>query len=174
MTNDVPRGPAPWLRLLRGISPARRGFVLAWWGFTVTFGGLRLLTWLVHIDAAGVGDVRAGGVHLHHYVWGILLLIAVAAAGLVKHSPRWRAWMGLAFGVGLALVVDEAALLISLEDVYWDSEGGISIALAISLIGVVGGVLAITRRGTGRSSKSEEPKSEERKSEESKSEEEER
>ncbi|MEU9984673.1 hypothetical protein [Streptomyces sp. NPDC050856] len=136
---------SPWLRLLPGISPERRGFVLAWWAFTLTFGGLRLLTWLVHIDAAGLGDVEAGGVHIHHYVWGILLLAAVAAAGLVAHSARWRAWMGLAYGTGLALVVDEAALLISLEDVYWDSVGGVSIALAISLIGVAGSALALTR-----------------------------
>ncbi|MFD5102802.1 hypothetical protein [Streptomyces albidochromogenes] len=137
--------PSPWLRLLPGISPERRGFVLAWWGFAVTFGGMRLLTWLIHIDVAGVGDVQAGGIHLHHYVWGILLLAAVGAAGLVERSARARAWMGLAYGVGLALVVDEAALLISLEDVYWDTEGGVSIALAIALIAVAGSVLAVTR-----------------------------
>ncbi|MGI5359039.1 hypothetical protein ACQI4E_27505 [Streptomyces sp. CA-252508] len=144
--------PSPWLRVLPGISPERRGFVLAWWGFALTFGGMRLLTWLIHIDVAGVGDVQAGGVHLHHYVWGILLLVAVGAAGLVERSARARAWMGLAYGVGLALVVDEAALLISLEDVYWDTEGGVSIALAIAVIAVAGAVLAVTRarrRGTG-------------------------
>ncbi|MGA4798409.1 hypothetical protein [Streptomyces lavendulocolor] len=143
--------PSPWLRVLPGISPERRGFVLAWWGFALTFGGMRLLTWLIHIDVAGVGDVQAGGVHLHHYVWGILLLVAVGAAGLVERSARARAWMGLAYGVGLALVVDEAALLISLEDVYWDTEGGVSIALAIAVIAVAGAVLAVTRarrRGT--------------------------
>ncbi|QGV82409.1 hypothetical protein EIZ62_01685 [Streptomyces ficellus] len=133
------------MRVLPGISPERRGFVLAWWGFALTFGGMRLLTWLIHIDVAGVGDVQAGGVHLHHYVWGILLLVAVGAGGLVERSARARAWLGLAYGVGLALVVDEAALLISLEDVYWDTEGGVSIALAIAVIAVAGGVLAVTR-----------------------------
>ncbi|MFJ4878260.1 hypothetical protein ACIP93_24030 [Streptomyces sp. NPDC088745] len=148
-----------WQRLLPGITPERRGLVLAWWGFTVTFGGMRLLTWLIHIDMAGVGDVQAGGVHLHHYVWGILLLALVGAVGLVHRSARTRAWTGLAYGVGLALVVDEAALLISLEDVYWDTRGGISIALALALIAVAGSVLAFTRgrrdpqgharRGTG-------------------------
>ncbi|MFF9899368.1 hypothetical protein [Streptomyces longispororuber] len=136
--------PSPWLRLLPGISPKRRGFILAWWGFALTFGGMRLLTWLIHIDVAGVGDMQAGGVHIHHYVWGILLLTVVGAAGLADRSARVRAWMGLAYGVGLALVVDEAALLISLEDVYWDTEGGISIALAIAVIAVAGSVLAFT------------------------------
>ncbi|WP_432089061.1 hypothetical protein [Streptomyces sp. bgisy095] len=136
---------SPWLRLLPGISSERRGFVLAWWGFALTFGGMRLLTWLIHIDVAGIGDVQAGGVHIHHYVWGILLLAVVGAAGLVERSARARAWMGLAYGVGMALVVDEAALLISLEDVYWDTEGWVSIALALAVIAVVGGVLAVTR-----------------------------
>ncbi|MDV6287170.1 hypothetical protein R2F25_00815 [Streptomyces sp. UP1A-1] len=78
-------------------------------------------------------------------MWGIVLLAVVGAAGLVNRSARARAWMGLAYGVGTALVVDEAALLISLEDVYWDTEGWISIALAIALIAVAGGVLAVTR-----------------------------
>ncbi|MFJ6695286.1 hypothetical protein ACIQM4_04340 [Streptomyces sp. NPDC091272] len=142
-------GSAPhrtgWQRLLPGISPERRGLVLAWWGFTLTFGGMRLLTWLIHIDMAGVGDVQAGGVHIHHYVWGILLLAVVGAVGLVHRSARTRTWTGLAYGVGLALIVDEAALLISLEDVYWDTEGGISIALALAVIAVAGSILTATR-----------------------------
>ncbi|MEW1905081.1 hypothetical protein [Streptomyces sp. NPDC086147] len=45
----------------------------------------------------------------------------------------------------MALVVDEAALLISLEDVYRDTDGRVSIALALAVIAVVGGVLAVTR-----------------------------
>ncbi len=138
-------GPSPWLRLLPDISSERRGFVLAWWGFALTFGGMRLLTWLIHIEVAGLGDVQTGVVHIHHYVWGILLLAVVGAAGLVAHSARARAWMGLAYGIGLALVVDEAALLLSVEDVYWDTTGGISIVLAIAVIAVAGSVLAATR-----------------------------
>ncbi|MFF3214214.1 hypothetical protein ACFYYB_26520 [Streptomyces sp. NPDC002886] len=146
-----------WLRLLPGISPSRRGFVLAWWAFTLTFGGMRLLTWLIHVDMAGVGDVQSGGIHIHHYVWGILLLAAVGATGLVQRTARIRAWMGLAYGVGLALVLDEAAVIISLEDVYWDTAGGISIALAVTVIAVAGSALAATaarRRtpGTGTGS----------------------
>ncbi|MER5866214.1 hypothetical protein [Kitasatospora sp. NPDC002040] len=130
----------------RRVSPTRRGLVLAWWGFTVTFGGLRLLTWLIHIDTAGVGNVSAGGVHIHHYVWGILILMAVGAVGLVERSPRWHAWMGLAYGIGAALVIDETANLIDLKDVYWEHSGGVSIALALIIIGLAGSLLAFTRR----------------------------
>jgi hypothetical protein len=53
--------------------------------------------------------------------------------------------MGLFFGIGLALVVDEAALLIELKDVYWDGAGGVSVAIAVILMGVAGSVLALTR-----------------------------
>jgi hypothetical protein len=84
-------------------------------------------------------------VHIHHYLWGILLLTVVAAAGLIERSPAWHSWMGLAFGIGLALVIDEAALLIELKDVYWDSAGGVSIALALILIGLVGSLLALSK-----------------------------
>lgn len=134
----------------RQIDPARRGIVLAWSAFTVTFGGARLVTWLIHIDTSDVGDISAGGVHLHHYLWGILLLAAVAVFGLVDRSPRTRSWMGAVLGVALALIVDEAALLITLEDVYWHSEGWSSIALAITIIGVVGTGLVLTRSGVER------------------------
>ncbi|MCO5995310.1 hypothetical protein [Actinoallomurus rhizosphaericola] len=106
---------------------------------------MRALTWAIHVHVAGLGNVHVGRVHIHHYIWGILLLIAVGACGLVERSPVWRTWMGLAFGIGLALVIDEAALLIELKDVYWNRAGGISAAVAIILIGVAGSILALTR-----------------------------
>jgi hypothetical protein len=130
---------------LSDVHPTRRGLVLAWWSFTVTFAFLRLLTWLIRIHVAGLGNVSAGSVHLHHYVWGILLLIAVAIFGLVDREPRVRAWMGVALGIGLALIIDEAALLIELRDVYWSSFGAVSVAIALILIGALGSTLALTR-----------------------------
>ncbi|WP_370353810.1 hypothetical protein [Catenulispora sp. EB89] len=132
------------IRTLKDVHPTRRGLVLAWWSFTVMFGGLRLLTWAIHVHVRGFGNVTAGGVHIHHYLWGILILICVGAAGIVERSPLWHTWMGLFFGIGLALVVDEAALLIELKDVYWTGAGGVSVAIALIVIGVAGSVLALT------------------------------
>ena len=136
------RRPRRW----REVSPTRHGLVLAWWGFTVAFGGLRLLTWLIHIDVSGVGNIQAGGVHLHHYIWGILLLMIVGAYGLVERSPRRRAWLGLIYGIAMALVIDETGNLVDLKDVYWQHAGGIGIAIALILIGVCGSFLAFTHR----------------------------
>ena len=131
-------------RRLRDVHPTRRGLVLAWWSFTITFAGLRLLTWLIRIHAAGLGNVSAGGVHIHHYIWGILLLIAVAIFGLVDRSPRVRSLMGLVLGIALALVIDEAALLIELKNVYWSGFGAVSVAIALVLIGAAGSALALS------------------------------
>jgi hypothetical protein len=132
-------------RRWKDVDPARRGLVTAWFSFTAMFSFLRLLTWLIHVHVGGLGNVSAGSVHLHHYVWGILLLVGVAIFGLVDRAAGARVWMGVALGIGLALVVDEAALLIELRDVYWSGFGAVSVALALIIIGLAGGVLAMTR-----------------------------
>ena len=56
---------------------------------------------------------------------------------------------GLSFRdwAGLALVIDEASLLVTLKDDYWTGQGGVSVAVALSLIGLVGTVLVFTRSG---------------------------
>jgi hypothetical protein len=135
----------PKPRSIRDVHPTRRGFVLAWFAFTVTFAILRAITWSIHAHVGHFANVTAGSVHIHHYLWGILLVIIVAFLGLVERAPTWRTVMGLAFGVGLALIIDELALLIDLKDVYWSGAGGVSIAVALVLIGAAGGVLALTR-----------------------------
>ncbi|QGX08785.1 hypothetical protein EEW87_17110 [Janibacter melonis] len=129
------------------VDPARRGLVLAWVGFTLTFALARLVTGVIKIGDQDTGDVVVGGVHLHHYLWGIAIVVAVAIYGLVDRSARTRSVMGAALGVGVALIVDEIALLVTLEDVYWTSEGWSSVAVAVIIIGVVGSALAATRSG---------------------------
>lgn len=132
-------------RRLREATRVRRGLILAWWSFTLTFVFLRVLTLLIHLKVRGFADVSAGGVHIHHYIWGILLLIIVGFGGLVNRSHIWRITAGVLFGVGLALVVDEAALLVELRDVYWSGAGWGSVALAIVVVGVSGSILVLRR-----------------------------
>jgi hypothetical protein len=78
-------------------------------------------------------------------VWGILLVVGVAFTALVEQSPTWRTWVGVAFGIGVALIVDEIALLVELKDVYWSEAGDVSIAVGILMIDIGGSVLALTR-----------------------------
>jgi hypothetical protein len=119
--------------------------VLTWASFTVTFLIARLVTGVIKLRGGEKGNVSLGTLHLHHFLWGILLVIGVAFFGLVDRNPRESAWMGIALGVGLGLIIDELALLVTLRDVYWSGSGWSSVGVAIALIGVAGTVLAFTR-----------------------------
>ena len=142
--------PARIMGWIVGIHPTRRGLVLAWLAFTVMFGVLRVLTFVIHHHVEGFGDISAGGVHLHHYLWGILLLVIVGMLGLIERSPNWHVVMGLLFGVACALVVDEFALLLNLRDVYWEQQGRVSVDLALGIIGVAGTVITAVHFQTDR------------------------
>lgn len=92
-------------------------------------------------DSGGLSDIYIGGVHVHHQVWGILLVLG---AGLVqfRFSPEspWAEVLSATFGVGAALTLDEFALWFHLDDVYWGPEGRKSID-AIMLGGALGVLL---------------------------------
>ena len=82
--------------------------------------------------------VTDGGVHLHHLVWGICLMLVGGAAGfaLFDSSPGLEICACL-FGIGAGLTIDEFALWVYLEDVYWAKEGRSSIDAAVIAAGVM-------------------------------------
>jgi hypothetical protein len=87
------------------------------------------------------GSVEAGGVHVHHLVWGISLLLLSGFAAFVSdlYSPWWQI-TSVAFGIGAGLTLDEFALWLYLRDVYWSEEGRDSIdavVVAALLAGLV-------------------------------------
>jgi hypothetical protein len=87
------------------------------------------------------GNVQAGGVHIHHLVWGISLLLIGGFAAFVSdlYAPWWQA-TAILFGVGAGLTLDEYALWLRLEDVYWTEQGRESIdavVVATLLAGLV-------------------------------------
>lgn len=90
-----------------------------------------------------INDIHIGGVHVHHQVWGILLVLLV---GLVEFRYRpespWAEVLGALFGIGAALALDEFALWLHLEDVYWSEEGQKSID-AVLIAVVVGAALLV-------------------------------
>jgi hypothetical protein len=119
-------------------------------GFLVTYGLTRWITRRIRArDASGgddegasIKDVYIGGVHVHHQVWGILLILTVGLVEFRYHpdSP-WKDILGALFGVGAALALDEFALWFHLEDVYWTDEGRKSIDAV--MVAVVVGVAVL-------------------------------
>jgi hypothetical protein len=76
--------------------------------------------------------VSDGGLHLHHLVWGISLMMASGALGFALYdSSPWFEVCAACFGIGAGLTIDEFALWIYLEDVYWAREGRSSIDAAV-------------------------------------------
>ncbi|HKV87499.1 MAG TPA: hypothetical protein VJT78_05840 [Candidatus Dormibacteraeota bacterium] len=104
----------------------RERLFLASIGFLATFGVVRAITYLIRAGAGPFQNVSAGGVHIHHLVWGILLLLLVGYVWLreVGVGSSWIASLtALAFGVAAALTLDEFALWLNLQDVYWNAVG---------------------------------------------------
>jgi hypothetical protein len=100
----------------------------------------------------GLSDVYIGGVHVHHQVWGILLVLV---SGLLefRYSPRppWAEVLAALFGTGAALTLDEFALWFNLDDVYWIKTGRKSID-AILVAGALGAVLLLQASPVGTAS----------------------
>jgi hypothetical protein len=90
------------------------------------------------------GSVKTGsGLHLHHLVWGIVLMLLVGFLGFAfdQRSPRTEILAAL-FGIGAGLTLDEFALWIHLRDVYWSQEGRASFD-AVVVATVIGGLIVL-------------------------------
>jgi hypothetical protein len=89
------------------------------------------------------GSVEAGGVHIHHMVWGISLLLASGFTAFVSDldAPWWQI-TATAFGIGAGLTLDEFALWLRLRDVYWSEQGRESID-AVIVCALLGGLVVV-------------------------------
>ena len=122
---------------------SQRAALASWLAFTATFAAVRGITWSIRAGKGPFRNVSLGGEHLHHYLWGIGMLAGVGAVA-VRGSERQRAHpaVAISYGSGLALIVDEFALLLDLKDVYWAQQGRISIDLGVGGIALTGSYFA--------------------------------
>jgi len=120
----------------------RERLFLASLAFLLTFAAVRGITISIRAGIGPFQNVSAGGTHIHHLVWGILLLIVVGYVWLLEVGvgSTWVASLtAVLFGVGAALTLDEFALWLNLQDVYWEREGRVSIDVVL----IFGGLLSV-------------------------------
>jgi hypothetical protein len=141
------------------VQVGRRGYREATRGETVMFNLLSafvISSSLIRLTALGKRrgvrpffDLVVGRTHVHHFIPGILIAFGSGAAALFVRDEL-RETLAIPLGVGMGLTLDESALLLSLEDVYWTREGlvGVQITLATaSLLAATALALRILRRG---------------------------
>ncbi len=122
--------------------PRRRLFVASV-SFFLTFAGVRAVVYAIEHQIPPFHFIEQGGRHIHHLVFGILILLLVGYGWLADvgtgeddSSILLSRLMSILYGVGAALTLDEFALWLNLRDVYWSAEGRSSID-AIILFGAL-------------------------------------
>lgn len=82
-----------------------------------------------------IKDIEIGGVHIHHQVWGMLFMLAAGMLSFAfEFRSPWLQMLAVVFGIGAALVLDEFALFLHLDDVYWSPEGQKSVDAILATI----------------------------------------
>ena len=111
------------------VSSRRERVLLATAGFVLTIVMSRIVTGVLHAKGAGSdGGIIVGGVHLHHFVFGIAIVLGTSMSwlllgGIDDQRLRWFRITAVAYGIGTGLILDEFALWLNLEDVYWQHRG---------------------------------------------------
>lgn len=114
--------------------------------FVVTFAITRVVVRMIRAGRGPFRDTTVGSVHVHHHVYGIfLILIAGAGEFVYRPEPPWVQVLAAVFGAGAALTLDEFALWLHLDDVYWAREGRKSVD-AVLIATVIGAFLVLGAR----------------------------
>ncbi len=115
--------------------------------FTVAFGVTRGITWTIR-EKGGIGpikDVVVGDRHIHHFLPGGILALAAGGLAIGTKGEKLDKYLAFPFGVGVALVLDESALLLELDDVYWTEEGVLSVQIAFAAIAMLSALAYLIR-----------------------------
>ena len=123
--------------------------------FTIAFGTVRASTHTIRARGTfgPFRNVRLGDSHIHHFVPGILLAFLSGGSAVLVRDESLDPWLAIPFGVGVALTLDESALLLKLDDVYWSEEGIVSIQItltALAMLSAAALALRVLRRGEER------------------------
>jgi hypothetical protein len=110
----------------------------------LSFGFIRFSTRMIRAEVSWwPGNVTPGGMHIHHLVFGILaMMVAGFLSFAIQPGDPWIEILAAIFGIGMGLTLDEFALWLYLEDVYWTEEGRSSVD-AVILAAIIGGGLVV-------------------------------
>ncbi|MDP9386034.1 MAG: hypothetical protein M3P50_12545 [Actinomycetota bacterium] len=124
--------------------------------FSLTLGATRLSTHVIRASGGPLGpfrNVRIEGRHIHHFVPGIVIAFLAGGSSIVSRRHRLDPWLAIPFGAGAALTLDESALLLELDDVYWTERGIVSVQIALGAMALLSSAalgLRLLRRGEQR------------------------
>jgi hypothetical protein len=154
LRRESPRGALTALREgYRAGSANEAALLNLFLAFGGTFGAARAVTHAIRAERGPLRNVHLGHRHIHHFVPGILVSLLAGGASIGLRHEGADQWLALPFGAGAALVLDEAALLLELEDVYWSEEGVLSVNVAlgtVSLLAALALAARMLRRGEDR------------------------
>lgn len=139
---DKVRDMGHWLQR-NIIEPGKLPLLLALASFVLTFVITRVIVRMIRAGKGPFGNVKAGGLHIHHVVPGVVLTV-IGGFGAVASSRYGfgAAVFAVVFGAGTGLVLDEFALILHLDDVYWTEEGRKSVEVVVVTAALVGLVLS--------------------------------
>jgi hypothetical protein len=122
--------------------------------YVVTFGAARLITYSIraHGRLGPIRNIRVGSRHVHHFLPGATIAFIAGGVSIATRNDELDRWLAIPFGTGVALVLDESALLLRLEDVYWSEEGVLSVQVGLaasSLLAALAYLARMIRKGEG-------------------------
>ncbi|MET9322675.1 hypothetical protein ABZX75_21145 [Streptomyces sp. NPDC003038] len=129
-----------WYRNI--VEPGKLPLLLALLSFVLSFLVTRVITRLIRAGKGPFKNIAPGGVHVHHVVPGVILVIigGFGAVGTGGHGFG-SALSAVLFGLGAGLVLDEFALILHLDDVYWSEQGRKSVEMVVLTAALVALVL---------------------------------
>ncbi|MGW1230041.1 hypothetical protein [Streptomyces sp. NPDC001515] len=114
------------------VEPGKLPLLLALAAFVLTFAVTRVVTRMIRAGKGPFRNITPGGMHIHHVVPGVVLSV-IGGFGAVASGQHGVAAgiCAVLFGVGAGLVLDEFALILHLDDVYWTEEGRQSVEMVV-------------------------------------------
>ncbi len=114
-------------------------------GFLGAFAFARLATWGIRQSWWPSGDIHVSGRHIHHFVPGIVLAFGSGVAALTTRDEGVESALAVPFGAGMGLTMDEAALLLDLQDVYWTRQGLLSVQVSLGVTATLAATILAMR-----------------------------